>query len=40
MKRIPDINNAKKILNYSPKINLDEGIEKVAKHRQKINSDK
>ena len=40
MKRIPDINKAKKILNYSPKINLDEGIEKVAKHRQKINSDK
>ena len=40
MKRIPDINKAKKILNYSPKITLDEGIEKVAKHRQKINSDK
>jgi nucleoside-diphosphate-sugar epimerase len=40
MKRIPDISKAKKILNYSPKITLDEGIEKVAKHRQKINSDK
>ena len=40
IKRIPDINKARKILNYSPKITLDEGIEKVAKHRQKINSDK
>ena len=40
MKRIPDINKAKKILNYSPKITLDEGIKKVVKHRKKINSDK
>ena len=40
MKRIPDINKAKKILNYSPKITLDEGIKKVVKHRKEINSDK
>ena len=40
MKRIPDINKAKKILNYSPKITLDEGIEKVVKYRKEINSDK
>ena len=40
MKRIPDINKAKKILNYSPKITLDEGIEKVVKYRKEINSNK
>ena len=40
MKRIPDISKAKKILNYSPKITLDEGIEKVVKYRKEINSDK
>ena len=38
--RIPDINKAKKILNYSPKITLDEGIKKVVKYRKEINSDK
>ena len=40
LKRIPDINKAKKILNYSPKITLDEGIKKVVKYRKEINSDK
>ena len=37
MKRIPDIEKAKKILNYSPKISLDEGIQKVVKYRKEIN---
>ena len=37
MKRIPDIEKAKKTLNYSPKISLDEGIQKVVKYRKEIN---
>ena len=40
MKRIPDIGKAKRVLNYSPKISLDEGIQKIIKYRKEISVSK
>ena len=40
MKRIPDFDKAKRVLNYSPKISLDEGIQKIIKYRKEISVSK